>query len=257
MEPSGFWSYARNDDRDLDKALSNLRMRVERRIRLVLGIDATVFQDIYDIRSGDNWNDILAQKLDAASFLIPVVTPRFLRSEWCREEVLTYCRAAEEQGHRPVLFPIYFIQDRRFDSNDEDEVIQKLRTYQYFDFRELQFETEERVIDREIHKLAEAIEIRLHEARSESVSTEHELERPPDSAEFPLEPFWQPGDRAPRHVRFIGFPATGKFIHEGFYREGDVYEVCEFDGQGEAPFRVMNDKGFSLWGNKRAFRVVD
>ncbi|HEV7486636.1 MAG TPA: toll/interleukin-1 receptor domain-containing protein [Thermoanaerobaculia bacterium] len=259
VRPSGFWSYARDDDKDLNKALSNLRIRVERRIRVVLGENATVFQDVFDIRTGDDWQQMLRKELNAASFLIPVITPRFLRSRFCRDEVLTFCRIAVERGGQPSLFPIYFIHDREFDSGASDEVVDTLRVYQYFDFRELQFETEERVVDREIHKLAEAIERRLHLTINEgrAMRGSDEVTPAPTTANR-SERTWMAGDKAPLRVRFVGFPASvASYLTYGVYREGKIYEVTRFDGNGPSPFQVQDDRGEPFWVTKKAFRVVE
>jgi TIR domain len=255
MSTIGFWSYARDDDNDLGKALSNLRVRIERRVRVVSGTDVSVFQDIADIRTGDNWRERLELTLNSASFLVPIVTPRFLNSEWCREEVETFCEAAIVMGQEPMLFPIYFIKDRRFDTDRSDSLIQRLRAFQYFDFRELQFETEERIIEREVHKLAEAIELRLHALSSQHDSPGNIPRTPGQSSNSSAERQWKPGDKKPTRVRFVGFPQGAEFTM-GEYVEGKLYQIGKFDGDADVPFQVIDEQGSPLWVSATGFRVV-
>lgn len=258
MAVDGFWSYARDDDTNLEKALSNLRYRIARRVSAVTGQDVSLFQDISDIRTGDNWRRVLQEKLSAASFLMPIITPRFLNSTWCRDEVEGFCQAARAGGLEPVLFPIYYIRDRRFDepsTASSDALIKQLREFQYFDFRELQFETDDRIVEREIHKLAEAIESRLYEAAA--MAAPAGATGPAEVLPRGIEREWQGGDIRPRNVRFVGYPDSRGMFAVGNFVEGQVYEVTDFDGVGESPFNVEDGDGLGLWVDKRGFRVVD
>ena len=165
MTPKGFWSYARGDDAHLDRRLSDLRGRVAGEISMLLGREVDMFQDIYDIRVGDNWKERLRGELTAASFMIPVLTPRYFERPWCREEVTTFLQLAREAGHEPLLFPIYFVKDRRFDREDHCDVRAAVASYQFLDWRELRFESDPTRIDRAIHDFADDVVERIEDQR--------------------------------------------------------------------------------------------
>ena len=119
MSPKGFWSYARGDDDHLDGVLTELRGRIAGEVSMLLGYDVGIFQDIHDLRTGDRWAEVLRAAVSNASFLIPVLMPRFFNRDWCREEVLTYLRVCKEAGLEPRIFPIRFVE---WDDDDGCEV---------------------------------------------------------------------------------------------------------------------------------------
>lgn len=161
MTPKGFWSYARGDDDHLDQRLTVLRDRVAGEISMLLGEEVGMFQDIYDIRTGDEWESMLRAELTDASFMIPVLTPRYFSRPWCRDEVMSYLRLAREAGRTPLLFPIYFVEDRAYEQGAYDDVRQELSRFQFFDYRKLRFESEPTKIDQAIHKFAVDVVDRL------------------------------------------------------------------------------------------------
>lgn len=161
MSPKGFWSYARGDDAHLEGRLTALRQRIAGEISSLLGQDITMFQDIHDLRTGDDWAARLRAELTTASFLVPVLTPRYFTREWCREETLTFLRLASEAGREPLIFPVYFVVDDDFDAGSDDEVRQALKRYQYLDWRPLRFESDPTRTDRAIHDFATDVKRRL------------------------------------------------------------------------------------------------
>lgn len=139
MQSKGFWSYAGQDNEHLAGALTTLRQRLEGEISMLLGHNVEIFQDLQELRTGDRWAERLQEQLGQAAFLIPVLTPRYFESEWCRKETLTFIEIAEQEGRVPLVFPIRFV-DYAFDSRS---LLQKaLEPYQYKDFSQWRFETE-------------------------------------------------------------------------------------------------------------------
>lgn len=161
MTPKGFWSYARGDDAHLDSLLTKLRGRIAGEISMLLGREIDMFQDIYDIRTGDDWEAKLKAEITAASFMTPVLTPRYFERPWCREELLTFLRLADEAGHAPLIFPIYFVADRKYDRGEHCEVREAVSKYQFFDYRPLRFESDPTKLDRAVHEFASDVVDRL------------------------------------------------------------------------------------------------
>jgi len=170
MTPRGFWSYSRGDDEHLDNRLSELREKVENEISTLLGRDIDMFQDVYAIRTGDDWQERLRDELTDASFMVPVLTPRYFQRPWCREEVMTYLRLAEEEGRKPLLFPIYFIEDRQLERGEFDAVRKAVSRYQFFDYRNLRFESDPTRLGKAVNAFATDVLDALEEATGERLS---------------------------------------------------------------------------------------
>jgi hypothetical protein len=76
------------------------------------------------------------------SFLILIVTPAFLQSEWCCKEVQAFRRREAGLGASGLIFPIHYIDTDHIDTTDPHEchdraVLEFLRTRQWVDFRRL------------------------------------------------------------------------------------------------------------------------
>lgn len=158
MTPKGFWSYARGDDDHLDGMLSNLRKAIAGEVSMLMGEDVGIFQDIHDLRTGDRWAEKLRAELSAASFLIPVLTPRFFKRDWCREEVLTYLRLSQELGLEPRIFPIRFV---KWDDDESCEVRLALKPFQYKDLSNWRFESDPTQKRRVQYEFAQDVKLRL------------------------------------------------------------------------------------------------
>lgn len=145
---------------------------------MLLGRDIGMFQDIYDIRTGDDWENVLRSQLTGASFMVPVLTPRYFTRKWCREEVITFLRLAEEAGHQPLLFPIYFVQDRALDRGEMCEVREAVMRYQYFDYRPLRFESDPTRMEQAIHDFANDVVDKLESDAPLPAANARPAERP-------------------------------------------------------------------------------
>ena len=157
LQPKGFWSYARGDDKHLDSQLTQLRSRVAGEISHLLGREVDMFQDIYDIRTGDDWAEKLRAEVTGASFLVPILTPRYFERDWCREEVMTFIQLAKDAKQKPMIFPIYFTRDRPTERGDLCDVRKAVARYNYFDYRALRFEDNPVRIAKAVNEFAEDV----------------------------------------------------------------------------------------------------
>jgi len=106
--PIAFLSYAHKDDRH--GRVSELRTRLVSEVEMATGADFTIFQDRRDIHWGMVWRDRIEKSLDGVTFLIPILTPSFFKSEACRGEVQRFLERERELGRRDLVLPIYYIQ---------------------------------------------------------------------------------------------------------------------------------------------------
>lgn len=142
--PLAFLSYVWEDDDANDKQITALcRDRLSREIGGLLGYDFPIFHDRSDLKWGQNWRDRIDAALETATFLFPVLTPRFFRSDECRRELLEFLRRKNSSGGTCAVLPIYFITVPQLDnktSQKTDEVMNALAPIQYADWRDLRHE---------------------------------------------------------------------------------------------------------------------
>lgn len=147
LEPIGFWSYTSSDDTASRGHLSKLRRLLADDLQRVIGREPIVhiFQDVAAIPKGSDWEEKIHEALDAASFIIPILTPAFLQSEWCCKEVLRFRTRELALGRNNLIFPFHFTDTAHVDPDDKREVFEKavltlLRRRQITDFRMLELE---------------------------------------------------------------------------------------------------------------------
>ena len=137
--PVAFMSYAHHDDGD--SRLSRFHERLERELRSQTGIDLEIFKDNDDIGLGEQWRKRLEAGLAGSTFLLPIVTPSFLTSPYCREELEAFLRHERALGRDDLILPIYYIDCRDFESAPPDDpagaALRELLERQRADWRDL------------------------------------------------------------------------------------------------------------------------
>ena len=134
-----FFSYTRADD-DFDHGLlTKVRERLESSLRLALGRrDIEIFQDRDDIEPGDAWEARLQKAIDEAVFLIPVITPSFFASEFCRKEFLRFWEKAQADPNTARIIPLYWREHFPLEGiirSAEDDILSAVKALQYDDWR--------------------------------------------------------------------------------------------------------------------------
>ena len=117
LPPIGLWSYSQHDDRRARGRLSQLRALLAEELEARFGQLAGVrlFQDVPAIAYGDLWEQKITDALNQCSFLVPILTPDFLQSEWCCLEVLHFQDRETALGRSGLIFPIHWVDTGRID----------------------------------------------------------------------------------------------------------------------------------------------
>ncbi|MDB4794874.1 TIR domain-containing protein [bacterium] len=96
-----FISYAHLDDRSLTEGekgwISQFHRSLEVRLGQLLGEEPKVWRDP-KLKGGDLFDETIADQFAAAKVMVSIVTPRYLKSEWCNKELREFCRLAENSG---------------------------------------------------------------------------------------------------------------------------------------------------------------
>lgn len=163
-KPTAFFSYVRTDDEYERGRLTELRKKLGEALRFYTGHELVIFQD-QNIKIGEDWERQIALALDSAAIFIPIITPSYLTSEFCRYELKTFLARERELGRSDLVFPVYYVDCPEMEDQDlrlEDSVASILAARQAKDWREL------RGIDRpdsspEVQRAVEEIAIQMRD----------------------------------------------------------------------------------------------
>lgn len=166
---AGFWSYTRADDEGDHGRVTSLAHHLVAQFRLATGGDVLdLFMDRTDIRWGDEWKARIEGAIAGTTFFIPVVTPSYLRSQACRDELFQFAREAEKRGLRRLLMPIYWRTVPELDEAPEespDAAVRLVHRANYEDLRDARLEDEDSAVFRKaVDKLAAELVKRAGEA---------------------------------------------------------------------------------------------
>ncbi|WP_342110887.1 toll/interleukin-1 receptor domain-containing protein [Methylobacterium sp. SI9] len=142
LKPTGFWSYTSSDDIFSRGKLSQLRSLLAEELQQQIGRAPVVniWQDVAAIPSGSDWERQIKTAIENTSFLIIVVTPALLQSEWCCKEIQMFRRREINIGSDRLIFPIHFIDTSHLEPNNPNDchdptIFEFLHSRQWADFR--------------------------------------------------------------------------------------------------------------------------
>jgi TIR domain len=96
-----FISYAHIDNQPLAEGLKgwveSLHERLKIRLGQLLGEEASIWRD-RKLQGNDVFADTLAEKVASASILVSVLSPRYVKSEWCVRELEEFCKSVGRNG---------------------------------------------------------------------------------------------------------------------------------------------------------------
>ena len=137
----GFFSYSREDDEASDGSLSALRLAIQRELGAQLGRTRTTFrlwQDQEAIAPGRLWESEIKTAVEQALFFIPIVTPRAVKSHYCKFEFEAFLAREKALGRADLVFPLLYILVPALESEAKwraDPVLSIIGMRQYVDWR--------------------------------------------------------------------------------------------------------------------------
>jgi glyoxylase-like metal-dependent hydrolase (beta-lactamase superfamily II) len=139
----GFFSYSREDDEAFRGALSALRVGIYDELSAQLGrskMNFRLWQDQAAIAPGKLWESEIKAAVDQALFFIPIVTPRAIKSSYCKFEFEAFLARQEELGRNDLVFPILYILVSELANEAkrrDDPILSTIAQRQYVDWRAL------------------------------------------------------------------------------------------------------------------------
>jgi TIR domain len=140
---AGFMSYVRFDDAHESGRLTEFCKRLSGEVRFQTGETFPIFQDRNDIAWGQQWQQRIDDSLDAATFLIPIITPGFFKSPPCRAEFERFLEREKQLRRNDLILPVYYVNYPILDDEakrDADPLMKIIASRQHADWRELRFD---------------------------------------------------------------------------------------------------------------------
>lgn len=129
-----FWSYTHDDDDRSGGRVTGVAEALKNEFSLVTGDELEVFRDRSSLKWGDAWRERIEAAVGEAPFFIPIITPKFLRSQECRRELIQFSGLAKSRGFNGLLLPILYIDVPGMAEDAEDEVLALIARTQYFNW---------------------------------------------------------------------------------------------------------------------------
>ena len=96
-----FISYAHNDNQAALEGqrgwIDNFHQALEKRLQVYLGAKPKIWRDPR-LQGNDYFADALVDQIPKVAILISVLSPSYIKSEWCRKEMQLFCRIAGLTG---------------------------------------------------------------------------------------------------------------------------------------------------------------
>jgi hypothetical protein len=136
-----FISYAHLDDRspfgDEKGWIDLLHERLSVLVSQALGYDVRIWRDGHNLQGNDQLQGAIGEGVTRALLLIPIISPRYVQSDWCNREMATF-HAAEpppqvaKPGFRSRVFKVVKTPLPEHLKNLEPEPIRNLIGYQFY-----------------------------------------------------------------------------------------------------------------------------
>lgn len=182
-----FVSYTHDDNASVYGGLLELVKKIADQYEMKTGETLSIFTD-RDLKWGQSWKNVLASELETTAFLLSFVSPRFLKSSACREEVERFATAAEKAKYKAIL-PI-LIQAIP-PALQPDPLWKKLQSYQYEEVSAKDLRSENRqVLDEVADKISTSLQqtVEARQKLAAPTSTLHTGDKPDESENrMPLE----------------------------------------------------------------------
>ncbi len=134
----GFFSYAHADDyRD---RLQELREDICAEYRIITGEELSLYIDRMGLTWGKKWDEELMASVDNSSFFVPVLSPSYFSSIYCRKELTQFLSKVSRLGGGHLVLPILYAPGLNRMLDGDDLAAEVLR-YQYEDWTEIRLES--------------------------------------------------------------------------------------------------------------------
>jgi F-box protein 11 len=120
----GFFSYTRVDNEYTSGLVRNVHKYIEKEVQSQIGEHFRLFLDVDDIEPGVKWQRRIEEVVHSSIIFIPVLTPSFLKSAWCRKEFQQFLARESPGGYTSNMLPLKLTAiPRNMKLSDEEAVV--------------------------------------------------------------------------------------------------------------------------------------
>lgn len=168
-DASIFLSYCHADNEYLDGAITQLAQSIVAEYTFQFGNSINLFTDTDSIEWGADWQRVLDRGIEATNFIMPAVTPRYLKSSACRDELTKFYQQTEGSSNSMILSLIWQDVDKAGFSAESDLAYGIIKGHQYESVEDLldlgpRDQAYKRHLRKIVSKLREVIENNLDAA---------------------------------------------------------------------------------------------
>jgi hypothetical protein len=132
---TAFFSYA-HDDAEADQALIRaFTTALETRVNAKLAnARFVIWRDKHRLRTGDRWDSRIEAGLRACQILIVLLTPRWIESEFCRNEYRIFESSETDRGVGEYVAPILIRaigREEKYFTADQRDTYESVKSRQY------------------------------------------------------------------------------------------------------------------------------
>ena len=113
--------------------ISRFHSDLERRVNQYLGTEITIWRDNY-LQGNQKFPEEIERNLVGTAAWIPILSPRFLSSEWCRRELRTFLDAVQRTGGVAVgtRSRIFKVVKTLVDLQKQPDIMQQVLGYEFY-----------------------------------------------------------------------------------------------------------------------------
>ena len=135
-----YLSYAYPDN--ADGFVNRLRDRLAQELQVQTGEPVDVVWNLDRMRPGSQWSKEAETLVERATFLVPVVSPSYFKSDECRKDFEVFVER-EQRTNRPLILPVYFVTTAEFENGvaySQIPWVQTLKRRNILDLRAQRFD---------------------------------------------------------------------------------------------------------------------
>ncbi|HXM40547.1 MAG TPA: AAA family ATPase [Bryobacteraceae bacterium] len=168
-------SYAYPDNKDL--FVNQFADRLGQELQVQFGEPINVIWDTHRLHPDAKWSEGAEKWLQNASFLVPILSPSYFKSDLCRKEFEVFLDREQRTG-RTLIFPVRFVATGAHEDSAAQEWptwVQGLRRHKFVDLRLYRFNLDSKEALRVVSFLAGSI--RDSNARNLSEAADPRIDR--------------------------------------------------------------------------------
>jgi hypothetical protein len=100
-----------------------------------------LFLDTVNISEGDHFPEVLKIELSQTDVMIVLLSPAWLKSEWCRREFELFTEQRQNESRSQRILPLLFVDTPTLSSDSNDPIAALLSQVNYVDWRDLRHES--------------------------------------------------------------------------------------------------------------------